>query len=120
MNDNTAVSANALSSTGSASPQMEVEGQSEILPNNDDSNVDECEVNGTEQHDYESAATDPFQPKATDEEGLSLEYDVAICGTGLVQSILASALARAVPERPSMNSSSTGSSKLIALHLLDC
>jgi Rab proteins geranylgeranyltransferase component A len=30
-----------------------------------------------------------------DEEGLLLEYDVIICGTGLVQSIVASALARA-------------------------
>jgi RAB protein geranylgeranyltransferase component A len=30
-----------------------------------------------------------------DEEGLLLEYDVIVCGTGLVQSILASALARA-------------------------
>ena len=30
-----------------------------------------------------------------DEEGLLLQYDVIICGTGLVQSILASALARA-------------------------
>ena len=30
-----------------------------------------------------------------DQEGLLLEYDVIICGTGLVQSILASALARA-------------------------
>ena len=95
MNDNTAVPANAVSSAGSSCPQIEVEGQSEILPNNDESNVDECEVNGTEQHGNESAATDPFQPKETDEEGLSLEYDVAICGTGLVQSILASALARA-------------------------
>lgn len=32
---------------------------------------------------------------ARDDEGLLLEYDVAICGTGLVQSILASALTRA-------------------------
>jgi hypothetical protein len=30
-----------------------------------------------------------------DEEGLLLHYDVVLCGTGLVQSILASALARA-------------------------
>ena len=30
-----------------------------------------------------------------DEEGLLLEYDVIVCGTGLVQSIVASALARA-------------------------
>eukprot|EP00934_Nitzschia_sp_Nitz4_P005031 Nitzschia sp. Nitz4//scaffold321_size20361//3889//6051//NITZ4_008682-RA/size20361-processed-gene-0.34-mRNA-1//-1//CDS//3329547772//5021//frame0 len=38
--------------------------------------------------------TDPsLLPK--DEEGLLLEYDVVICGTGLVQAILASALARA-------------------------
>jgi hypothetical protein len=30
-----------------------------------------------------------------DDEGLLLDYDVVLCGTGLVQSILASALARA-------------------------
>ncbi len=33
--------------------------------------------------------------QSRDEEGLLLEYDVIICGTGLVQSILAAALARA-------------------------
>ncbi|KAL3916093.1 MAG: hypothetical protein SGILL_005338 [Bacillariaceae sp.] len=36
----------------------------------------------------------PVEPPR-DEEGLLLEYDVVICGTGLVQSILASALTRA-------------------------
>jgi RAB protein geranylgeranyltransferase component A len=32
---------------------------------------------------------------ARDEEGLLSKYDVVICGTGLIQSILASALTRA-------------------------
>eukprot|EP00536_Pseudo-nitzschia_multiseries_P000310 jgi/Psemu1/249356/estExt_Genewise1Plus.C_40140 len=44
--------------------------------------------------DTANAVDDPEKPKC-DEEGLRLEYDVVICGTGLVQSILASALARA-------------------------
>ena len=35
------------------------------------------------------------QEEPRDEEGLLQKYDVIICGTGLVQSILASALARA-------------------------
>ena len=35
------------------------------------------------------------EEKPRDEEGLLLEYDVVVCGTGLVQSILASSLARA-------------------------
>ena len=65
-------------------------------PNNDDGDVDKCEVNDSEPHDNPmSGPTNPFDPKELDEEGLSLKYDVAICGTGLVQSILASALARA-------------------------
>jgi RAB protein geranylgeranyltransferase component A len=83
------------------SSQKEEAGQSAVLPNNVDVDVDvvdNCEKNDTEpQHDDNdtSAPEDrPERPKL-DEEGLALEYDVAICGTGLVQSILASALARA-------------------------
>jgi RAB protein geranylgeranyltransferase component A len=39
--------------------------------------------------------TDAVDSAPRDEEGLLFQYDVVLCGTGLVQSILASALARA-------------------------
>lgn len=39
--------------------------------------------------------TETNQDNPRDDEGLLLQYDVVLCGTGLVQSILASALARA-------------------------
>ena len=39
--------------------------------------------------------TTPAAAAAVDEEGLRLHYDVILCGTGLVQAVLASALARA-------------------------
>ena len=58
-----------------------------------------------EEEDYPAATTQPPTPPAPnkvqveeppkDDEGLLLKYDVIICGTGLVQSILASALTRA-------------------------
>ncbi len=92
MSDNTGVVADDIPSVNSNSLQTQLEGQSEALPNND---VDDCQVNNTEQDDDTGTPTNPFQPKEMDEEGLALEYDVAICGTGLVQAILASALARA-------------------------
>ena len=43
----------------------------------------------------EDSNADATQEPPTDSEGLLFEYDVVLCGTGLVQSILASALARA-------------------------
>lgn len=71
----------------STSLPTETEGNRAVTPNND--------VNAEPQENTTSDPADPFEPKDVDEEGLLKEYDVAICGTGLVQSILASALARA-------------------------
>lgn len=45
--------------------------------------------------DNTDANSNSVMEEEKDEEGLLLKYDVVICGTGLVQSIVASALARA-------------------------
>jgi len=58
--------------------------------NNDTKHTDETTI---QQHHHNNNTPENEPPK--DEEGLLLKYDVIICGTGLVQSILASALTRA-------------------------
>jgi RAB protein geranylgeranyltransferase component A len=78
-----------------SSSQKEAARQSAVLPNNDDVDGKTNETNPIHQDEDASAPDNPLEPKELDEEGLALEYDVVICGTGLVQSILASALARA-------------------------
>lgn len=55
---------------------------------NDGAAMEPSAASGTTTDDEEEKAT-------TDDEGLLKSYDVILCGTGLVQSILASALARA-------------------------
>jgi len=90
------MTASAVSHGEVSSSQMETAGQTAVLPSNDDGDGDNYRNNDTQQHDDINASDDCLEPtKQLDEEGLSLEYDVVICGTGLVQSILASALARA-------------------------
>lgn len=85
----------AVSHGDASSSQTEAVGQDSVSPNNDNVPADNCEDDNTQQNDDTSAPDEIFEPKELDEEGLSLEYDAVICGTGLVQSILASALARA-------------------------
>mmetsp|Transcript_21161 Transcript_21161/g.58845 ORF Transcript_21161/g.58845 Transcript_21161/m.58845 type:complete len:828 (-) Transcript_21161:305-2788(-) len=71
------------------------DGSSSTAPLNQDPNDDGERNNDIQKHDDTADADhEPEEPKC-DEEGLRLEYDVVVCGTGLVQSILASALARA-------------------------
>ena len=47
------------------------------------------------QEDRQQATNEEEEDQPRDDEGLLLNYDVILCGTGLVQSIVASALARA-------------------------
>lgn len=75
----------------STSVPAEAEENRAVTPNNDDGDVKDADQNEITTSD----PVDPYEPRDVDEEGLLREYDVAICGTGLVQSILASALARA-------------------------
>ena len=84
------MTASSVSHGDAPSTKTTVAEQGELVPNSDDSIADEIETLGIEKN-----CDDENEAVKLDEEGLSLEYDVAICGTGLVQSILASALARA-------------------------
>ena len=52
-------------------------------------------VDGPSEEPHTSSSDEAKDEPALDEEGLKLEYDVVLYGTGLVESILASALARA-------------------------
>lgn len=59
-----------------------------VNPNNDDPQPTASDV-------CPPPPSQEIEERERDAEGLLLEYDVVVCGTGLVQSILASALARA-------------------------
>lgn len=69
-------------------PSVE-EQQQQASSNNDNDSHDDNASNGPPPHHRRA------QEPPRDDEGLLLDYDVLICGTGLVQSILASALTRA-------------------------
>ncbi len=73
--------ANTMTTTMDAAATISISSLQEKVPvdNNNDSSV-------------EQTTSSPAPPR--DDEDLLLEYDVILCGTGLVQSILASALAR--------------------------
>lgn len=57
--------------------------------------VNEGEDNDAVVGDRDQKGERKIEPIANDEEGLRKHYDVILCGTGLVQSLLAAALARA-------------------------
>ena len=93
MEDYSKVTAGKVAHGEASSSQMETKGQSAVSPPDDGVDVDNFE--NMSQDEDKNISDDHFESTELDEEGLCLEYDVVICGTGLVQSILASALARA-------------------------